>query len=147
MATNTAAATRPGRSLHRELRNAPTPVKMRIDAKVTVSEYVGYPRNSVNRCMSVISKKMKPSPIAAKYNADLGFRGKPLQIDLTATNGSSRKIAASTTATTRSKRSTRSPRAISASPRRIGWLKLLMTSSYGVKCQKNGASSVTGRTS
>ncbi len=40
-----------------------------------VSEYVGYPRNSVNRCMSVISKKMKPNPIDAKFNADLGFRG------------------------------------------------------------------------
>jgi hypothetical protein len=38
---------------------------------------------------------MKPSPIDAKYNADLGFRGNPLQIDRTATNGSSRKIAAS----------------------------------------------------
>jgi hypothetical protein len=43
---------------------------MRIDANVTVSEYVGYPRNNVNRCMSVISKKMKPNPIDAKYNAE-----------------------------------------------------------------------------
>src|SRR5260370_31419016 len=147
MATNSAAATRHGRSLHRELRNAPTPVKMRIDANVTVSEYVGYPRNSVKRCMSVISKKMKPNPIDAKYNADLGFRGNPLQIDRTATNGSSRKIAARTTATTRSRSNTLSPSAISASPLRIGWLELLMTSPYGAKCQKKGAASVTGRTS
>ena len=42
------------------------PVKIRIDISVTVSEYVGYPRNSVSRWISVTSKKMKPRPSAAK---------------------------------------------------------------------------------
>ena len=42
------------------------PVKTRIDASVTVSEYVGYPRNRTSRWIIVISKNMKPRPSAAK---------------------------------------------------------------------------------
>ena len=43
------------RSANRLLTSAPIPVKTRIDASVTVSEYVGYPRNRTSRWIIVIS--------------------------------------------------------------------------------------------
>ena len=42
------------------------PVDTSNAASVTVSEYVGYPRNRINRWIIVISNSMKPSPSAAK---------------------------------------------------------------------------------
>jgi hypothetical protein len=63
------------------------------------------------------------------------------------TKGSKRKTAANSVAIPRSSSRTRSPTSTSKSPRSIGSPKSATTSRNGVKCQKNGESSVIGRTS
>ena len=62
-------------------------------------------------------------------------------------NGNRRKTAANSVAMPRRRSSTRSPTSTSKSLRSIGFPKSAITSRNGVKCQKNGESSVIGRTS
>ena len=82
------------RASSRWLSSAPSPVDTRIDASVTVSEYVGIAEEPRSRWIIVISKNMKPSPSAAKYTAEVPFAGSARHCRRTTKNGSSRNTAA-----------------------------------------------------
>ncbi len=92
----------------------------------------------------MISKNMNPRPTAAKYTADVPLAGSARHFRRTAKNGASRKTPAYNVAIARSKSSTRSPIALSGSLVVSGCAMCASTSRKREKCQKYGASSLTG---